>query len=274
MAYEPQVKRMPGGFPHAEVLFQTMPPTARMITVYRDGDVVRGAFKLRASLAASILDYEIPVDRTVQYHAEFYNAAGARISTSDKTPFVYHSDGLERVWIHNPFDPSVWVRTTFEFESALELVSTTNSSFHRPLGSRTPAMVAGRRTGLYDVPMSFVTETVAENDKLDQMLGTRTNSAFPVLCIRATKGLAWRRLPSPLYFGVEAVRVNVHRGIPNAIFTILGEEVEAPLAALIMPLYTRADLDAHYATRAAIDADNATRLDIDRRYDLAGTANA
>jgi hypothetical protein len=84
------------------------------------------------------------------------------------------------------------------------------------------------------------------------------------------------RLPRPLFTDVLDLKersIDLHiAGGTRTEFVTTGDEAAPPTPALVIPLLTRADLNAYYATRSALNADNLTRLGVNTRYDLAGTA--
>jgi hypothetical protein len=122
--------------------------------------------------------------------------------------------------------------------------------------------------------LDVVVDSIADADRFSALVGDYTTTTVPVLCFRV--GTSVRvRLPRPLFAAVmdpREVDLNYVDGGENIAYAIEGDEVAPPTPALVIPLLTRADLNAYYAQRADLDADNLTRLAVNRRYDLAGTA--
>lgn len=263
--------------PRAEVLFTAFAPGTTTVTVWREAAGrkyrVRGA--VNASVAGSLtrIDTEIPFGVTVTYWAEMFDAAGISLGlTGIGSALVWCAD----MWIHNPLDPQNAVRADFRSNATRKLTRPVEGEVHYPQGRRVGVAVTGQRRGLQGVTLDIVVDTLDYADKFVNMFGDYNDTFYtpPVLCIR--KGDSDQvRIPAPFYAAVlspSEVDFTYILGGESIDYQLEGDEVSPPAEGIVVPLLTRADLNAWYQTRADLNADNATRLDVNRRYELAGTA--
>lgn len=261
--------------PRVEVLVTDLPPEVTQVTGYRLADgrehQVRGMVRASTTGAISRLDTEAPFGVSVTYRAEMFNAAGVSLGF---TPSVTLTLPVVGTWLHNPLDPTGAVRVELQVSAGRTLSRPVEGTVYRPQGRRVGVVIGGHRSGLRDLALLVYTTTLADADKVASMLGDYTSTTVPVLCVRI--GSTTRmRVPRPLFLSVldpKETALDVMRGGQLIGHDLSGDEVAPPAPGLFVPLLTRADLNAFYATRAALNADNLTRLDVNRRYDLAGTA--
>jgi hypothetical protein len=261
--------------PRAEVRFTSLAAGTASVTVWRRSEgrsvVVRGALRAVASAAFARVDFEIPFGVPATYWAEMFDAAGVSLGVTGETSTVLHSDDM---WVHNPLDPFGGVRADFRGEATRALSRPIPGTVFYPQGATVGKIIAGRRRGLQDVVLDVITDTPEDADKVRSMLGGYDNVTVPVLCFRIGSGHQVR-VPRPLFAAVlDLVEqdMNFVWGGNQIAHAMSGSEVSPPSEALFVPLLTRRDINAYYATRAAANADNLTRLDINTRYDLAGFA--
>lgn len=276
--YEPTltVYTDPSPMPRVEVLFSSLDPDAAFVTVYRLAEgreyKVRGAVKAPTVGSLTRIDSEVPFGIPVTYRAEMFDSSGVSLGFTGTASATLDVD---ETWVHNPLDPSGGVRVDLRSSAGAELVRPTDGDVFYPLGRRVGVVISGQRRGLVGVPVDMVVDSVEQADKVQALLGTYATTTVPVLCIRTAADLRLR-FPRPLFVAVLTAReldINYTLGTGSTIaFQMTGDEVSPPAAGIIIPLLTRADINAYYATNAAIAADNLTRLDVNRRYDLAGSA--
>lgn len=275
MSYEPTISVKYDGAPRAQVDFDSFAPGAAYVTAWRESGgrikEVRGAVRAATAGTLSRVDTEIPAGPST-YWAEMFDAAGLPLGVTGSTTVTAHYDGT---WVHNPLNPAGAVRVQFRSQAARELSRPVAGQIVHPQGRRVGVVIGTERKGLMGLNLDVVTDTVEDADRVRAMLGDYTSTTVPVLCFRI--GASDRiRLPSPLFVGVLDIverDVNYASGWGEQIdHGIVGDEVDPPLPGLFIPLLTRADINAYYATRAAVAADNGSRGAVNRRYDLAGGA--
>ncbi len=279
MAYAPTVvPRLDAApCPRAEVVFASLHPLTRSIRAFhRYGDGrdyrVRGSIDIPVTDQTARLDFEAPFGIPITYSAEMLDSAGNSLGETDQSAPV--TLDVPDMWVHNPLDPSTSMRVEFRATAARDLSRPVSGNVFYPSRRRVAVVVAGERQGLRGVTLDVVVDTIEDADKFAALVGDYRRTTVPVLCFRV--GANDRvRLPRPLFASVmdpREIDLTYATGGTSIAFAIEGDEVSPPAPALVIPVLTRADLNAYYATRAALNADNATRLAANRRYDLAGTA--
>lgn len=261
--------------PRILVTFDDLPPTVTSLTVYRDSDrrtwKTRGAVDVVVAGGFSLVDVEAPFGVVSTYRAQMFlgTADGGYTSTASAT---CESDVP---WIHNPLEPGGAAQIDVDHSSARSLVRPTDGSLEHAENRVLGIVVAGPRRGLKGVQLMLSTDSLEVADALQTMLGgyDENDQKIPVLCIRTPR---FDRLPRTFFaavFSLEEKPVTVHMGGTLIEFSA-GDVNEAspPFPGLIIPLLTRDDIDASFASRNAIDAAYLRRLDVDRDYSKAGTA--
>jgi len=176
-------------------------------------------------------------------------------------------------WMHNPLDPQGSVQVFFGDDSSWKVTRPTPGVVSHPKGRRVGVVLSEPRQGVTGLQLTVRTSNDADADKVQVMCGD--NGMPPVLCIRLGSDDKRLRIPKPLFLSalvVAEVDMNTRWGGTELAHMVDGDEVSPPIPGLFVPLLTRADLNAFFATRAALNAGGLTRSDINRRYDLAGTA--
>lgn len=265
----------PDPCPRVEVLITDLPPTADTVTVYR---LAAGReYQMRGGVAAEVvgaltrIDFEVPFGVPAQYRAEMFDSDGLSLGF---TPTATIQVDVAETWVHNPLDPQGATTVNFLNTAAKSLKRPFDGDRVRPLGRSVAVVVTGQRRGLEDVVLDVYVDGLDQADKLQAMFGSYGVRTVPVICFRI--GAADRiRLPRPLFAGIltlDEQGLNYSVDSDLIVFGMTGDEVTPPTPALVVPLLTRADLNAFYPTRAALNAAYLTRLEVNRAYDLAGTA--
>ncbi|MDQ0726803.1 hypothetical protein [Microbacterium sp. W4I20] len=260
--------------PFVEVFVDDLIPEAAWITVYRLAGgrefLMRGAVRAPTAGAFTRIDFEIPFNIPVTYRAELFDAAGESLGfTESATTTLICAD----TWMHNPLNPSGGVKVFFGEDRGWSVTRPTPGVVSRPLGRRVGVVLSEPRYGVTGLDMVVRTSTDEDADKVQAMMGD--NGMPPIVCIRLGSNDGRLRLPQPLFLSALSVTemdMDHRWGGSELAHSLSGDEVDPPIPGLFVPLLTRADLNAFYATRAALNADNLLRLDVNRRYDLAGTA--
>ena len=265
----------PDGFPKVEVLLSGLSGSVARVTAYRfsGGRELRvsGIIDVPVAGAGTWVDHEVPAQQAT-YRVEYFNSSGVSLGFSESVTVTL---GFSGVWMHNPFAPDGGVRVDLMDTALQELSRPVPGRVVHPRGRRVGVMVSGPRHGLSGAVFDVTSHDLGTADRIQAFLGDYTTTTVPVICIRAGVDHAGLRIPSPLFLGVLDIAeegMDVFWGGEWTRQRIQGDEVSRPAPGLFVPLLTRADLNAYYASRSAMNADNLTRLGINRRYDLAGTA--
>lgn len=261
--------------PRVEVLFSSFASGTVKVDVYQLADgrtrLISGGVKAVVSGALSRIDFTIPPNIPVSYRAEMFDAAGLSLGFTDATTVTLPMAAGE-MSVHNPLNPQGAVKVIAMGTAAESISRPVDGQTVFPLNRHVGVMVAGQRHGVQGLVMDCYTETLDDADRLQALLGGYIRVSVPVLCFRTGSRM---RIPKPLFLGVLDMGEEAQTlAFGGAIIAqrITGDEVDPPTPALVVPLLTRADLNAAYATRAALNAAYLTRLDADRAYSLAGTA--
>ncbi|KAB1639870.1 hypothetical protein [Pseudoclavibacter terrae] len=261
--------------PRVDVIFPSLPAGAHTLTVVREAPrqtmQVRGAVRKRVSRLASALDFEVPFDVECSYYAIVYNDRDVEIARTGSSSITVGSESPDHARIHNPLDPSTSVLVRFEASAVATRSRHFDGEVLRPQGRRLGVVVSSGRSGYRGLALDVIAETMEQSEKIDDLFGTG-RSRLPVLCVRVPKSHYRMRFPPTLMVAVlnpDAVPILTDDA---EIWRLTGDEVTPPAPAVVVPILTRDDLDAAYATRDAMDADNVTRFAASRRYDLAGGA--
>lgn len=260
--------------PFVEVLIDDLIPEAATLTVYRLAGgrefQMRGAVRAPTAGAFTRIDFEIPFNILVTYRAELFDEAGNSLGFTDSASVtIICAD----TWMHNPLNPAGGVKVFFGEDGGWSITRPTPGVVSRPLGRRVGVVLSEPRHGVTGLGLVVRTSTDADADMVQAMVGD--NGMPPIVCIRLGSVDQRLRLPQPLFLSALSVaEIDMgHRwGGTELAHNINGDEVDPPVPGLFIPLLTRADINAFFATRASVNAGGLTRLDINRRYDLAGTA--
>lgn len=262
--------------PRVEVVFTSLhPDTESLGAIYRTGDSrewkVRGSVGIAVSDQIARIDYEAPFGIPISYRAEMLNGAGDSLGFTDSSSEV--TVDVDETWVHNPLNPQVALRVVTLDGTSYDWSRPVDGVVLYPKARRVGVVIGGARQGLRGQQFDLLVDSDADADAFSSMLGTYSRTAVPVLCFRIAS-TDRSRLPKPLFASVLNPReVDLtQQGGADIGFRFTSDEVAPPAPALVIPLLTRADIDAYYSTRAQVDADNATRFAVNRRYDLAGTA--
>jgi hypothetical protein len=264
--------------PRTSVLFSSLhPDTESLRAIHRLGGGrdfrVRDSINIAVSDQAQRLDHEAPFGIPLTYRAEMLNGAGDSLGFTDASAPV--TLDVEDTWVHNPLDPTTAVKVGVLDRSDHEWRRPVPGEKFYPEGRRVAVVVSGARRGVQNVTLSVMVETLDDADRFANLVGDYNSVTTPVLCFRLGAGIKMR-LPRPLFTDVLDLKersIDLHiAGGTRTEFVTTGDEAAPPTPALVIPLLTRADLNAYYATRSALNADNLTRLGVNTRYDLAGTA--
>ena len=276
MAYAPTIIPFTNAAPapRAEVLFTTFAPGTATVTVYRLAEgreyQVRGAVNAAVAGSLSRIDSEVPFGVPATYRAEMFDAAGMSLGFTDSGAVTLN---VAETWVHNPLDPTGAVKVVFLQGSAKSIRRPSAGKVFYPEGRTVGVVISGARSGVTGIPLPVMTETFADADKIQAMLGGYGGRTVPVLCFRTPPPM---RIPRPFFVAVmdaAETDIAVSAGDEALSWEIEGDEVAPPAPGLFVPLLTNADINAFYATNAALNAGNLTNLDVNRRYELANSGS-
>lgn len=262
--------------PRVEVLFSAFAPGTTTVDVYRIAAgrvyMVRGAVKTAVAGALSRIDFEVPFGVPVQYRAEMFDSAGASLGFTETATITLD---VAETWVHNPLDPQGATTVAFRKSALRDIERPIDAERVRPSGRTVGVIISGQRRGIEGAVLDVIVDTLEQADRLQDIVGDYDHRVTPVICFRI--GSADRiRIPRPFFAGIlrfSEQDQNYAVGYGEKIaFAMVGDEVAPPTPALVVPLLTRADLNAAFPTRAALNAFFLTRLDANRAYQFAGTA--
>lgn len=264
----------PDAVPHTVIEIDDLDPGVDSITVWRDDghdwSKVRGAVNATVVGAWSGVDWECGFNRATAYRVEMFDTDGASLGFLPQTTVEL---GSEFTWVHNHLDPRAAVRVRATNKAMSELDRPHDAELVYPRGRPYGVVVGSGRRGLVGMNFELATDTSEDADRVQALIGSASAPLPPVLCIRKGMNELSARIPHTLTLFVPTIteaRVG-HRGIN--LQQMVGSQASPPSPAIGIPLLTRADLSAAYATRAARSADNLTRAAASRRWDLAGRAS-
>tara|TARA_R110002020_G_scaffold48774_5_gene139039 strand:+ start:1336 stop:2265 length:930 start_codon:yes stop_codon:yes gene_type:complete len=296
----------PGLLPRVEVLLENIASGVAFVTIRRTASgrtfLVRGAVLQPVTDAISVVDFECPFNRQIQYVAELFDASGISLGfTSPAIMGDIESGGLlpgedefpgedvfpelgvigtgvisTDTWMHNPLNPDGGVRVQLMDTAARALSRPVPGGVVYPRGRRVGVMVAEPRRGVQGIVLDVFCEDLETADQIQAFLGDYSTTTVPVICVRLGLEDGRMRVPQPLFLGTNDIveeDVNVRWGGVNTIQRITGSEVAPPAPGLFVPLLTYADLNAFYETYTAFNAAYASYLAASRDYSLAGFAD-
>lgn len=249
--------------------------TVRVVVILRASGVIPVAGRLDASVisigASPYIDGSLGGGGLERYR--WLGSANNSASVRETRAYLGFGVPSAGSWMHNPLDPQGSVQVFFGDDSSWKVTRPTPGVVSHPKGRRVGVVLSEPRQGVTGVQLTVRTSNDADADKVQVMCGD--NGMPPVLCIRLGSDDKRLRIPKPLFLSalvVAEVDMNTRWGGTELAHMVDGDEVSPPIPGLFVPLLTRADLNAFFATRAALNAGGLTRSDINRRYDLAGTA--
>lgn len=259
--------------PRMQVLVDDLDVAVTTITLTRTAEGrsmdVRGAVRVAVSGGFQILDIECGFNIPSTYRAEMFAADGSSLGFTPIATDTLTADGC---WVHNPLYPEGAVSIDITDESGRSLTRKTNAERFEPEGRSLAILVTGRRRGLESVDLYFETDDPVVAEGFETMIGDYNTPTVPILCVRTPPFLD---IPRTFFAGVLApsrTPVNVHMGGTLRGWTSQVDEAAPPFPGIIMPLLSRDDVDAAFASRDLLDAAYGRRLDIDRDFSKAGTA--
>lgn len=263
--------------PRVEVFIDDL--DAASVTVYRLAGgrqfPVRGAVGAPTAGTLSRIDFEVPFNTEVTYRAEMFDADGLSLGFTDPESITLN---VADTWMHNPLDPQGAVSVRLVDSAARSLSRPVPGEISYPMGRRVGVVLSEPRRGLRGAVFDVITETLADADLVQAMVGGYTSSAVPVVCVRfGSDSTVRRRVTSPLFLGVLDLPeedFDVRFGGEVTVQRVTGDEVAPPAPGVFIPLLTAADINAYYATAADANSAYLTASDLNRDYTLAGYADA
>lgn len=260
--------------PRVEVFFASFVAGTASVTVYRlaggQERQMRGAVKAPTGGTLTRIDFEVPFNIPVTYRAEQFDAAGVSLGFTPSGSITVVS---AHSWMHNPLNPEGAAQIQLGGDSASRIERPTPGVVSRPRGRRVGVVLSEPRQGVTGLQLDVRTSTGADADAVQSMFGDAGRP--PVVCIRLGSDYGVMRVPQPLFLStlsVAEIDITWQWGGGELSHQVEGDEVAPPIPGLFVPLLTRADLNAVFASRAALNAAGLTRSDINRLYQYAGAA--
>lgn len=259
------------GNPFVEVFVQTVPAGTATMRVERASEdrrwTVRGGVDIPPGVA--VLDFEVPFQVPAVYRAECFNGSGSSLGYTEASTITVDES---RTFIHQPLVPQMYATVTTLAGTAETITRPNESELVLVEGATLPKVISAGRRGVTEMPYSFLVDSIAEADRVQEMLGTYEVRQLPILVVRTPPPA---RVPRTFFMHVPALPerwIAPGRESEYFSFDFSATEVEPPFPGLTTPLLTYDDLDAAYSTYTLLDAAFASYSDRDRAYQLAGTA--
>lgn len=264
-----------GGAPKVEVQLTGLAASVATVTGYRLANgrehVIRGMIRVAVSGGGTWVDFAVPAQQAT-YKVEMFDSSGSSLGFTESVDVTL---GFSGCWMHNPLSPSGAVRVTLLDTAGGSLSRPVPGSVVYPKGRRVGVMVANPRRGVAGGVFDVFCDDLDTADAVQAFLGDYTTTTVPVICVRPGVDYAGLRVTSPMFLGVNDIAeegVDVRFGGEATIQRIRGDEVSEPAPGVFVPLLTRADLNAYYATRQDLNESYLTRLSANGDYDLSGYA--
>lgn len=262
--------------PRVEIYFEDFDPGTASATVFRISGgrsfEVRGAVRAPTAGSLTRVDFEVPFNVLVSYRAEQFDADGLSLGFTESASLEGVS--VAETWMHNPLNPQGAVEVTLLDSAVKSLSRVVPGEVSYPRGRRVGVVLSEPRRGLAETVFDAFTETHADADRVQALIGGANPGAVPVVCIRTGSDNPMR-VAMPLFLGVFDIveeDVSVRSGGEETIQRLKGPEVDPPLPGLYVPLLRRKDINAYYGSRAAVNASALTRSEVNRQFELAGYA--
>ncbi|UVK62556.1 minor tail protein [Arthrobacter phage TaylorSipht] len=230
-----------------------------VLTIWRTSDgervPVRGGRNLEAVDSAYVIDYEVPLGRSVTYELEV-------LSGPDAGGMVFAPDivvAAECGYIHDPLDPLTVVpvyrtaapdgRAVLGVRAWESLTRASDVEVHRVIGASRPVAIGGQRQAPADFPLDLLTDAETHNTALRDMLDRAA-----VIVVRALPGWLGAAFPAVAYVAtpeVVEVPLTAGRGGPGRFltqWTLQGSVVRSSTARVLVALFTYQDVEEMFAT--------------------------
>lgn len=230
--------------------------TPTSISVYRIADgttsLVRNGFKVAATSAFTLTDFEAPFGTPVSYYTEVFDAAGNSLGLSSQATTTL---SVSQIWVHDPLDLtnafSVDVAGSGSIVLGAESFSTIQRAYNynrsTVIGKSKPVLQFYGEKAIEGLSFSLITDNAGALEVEDIM------SASPV-CIRTPA--QFFNLPRSLYGVLEGSQEPLNwqlSGETNDLtrWNLTFNETEAQSLGVVIAYYTYAYWQARYATYTA-----------------------
>ena len=242
---------------------------ADSITVERHvGDTltnVRGAKNETVSTGFLVTDYEIPFTTNASYRATSYSGANV-VETVESSVVSVNSPTPTRwdtIYLQDPLKPESVISVMVEQSSLASWTLKRDLDLLNVRASSLPIASGGVLSGRTDVPVTLICESDSHRDSLLAFFAEAT-----VFLVRTIDPLP---MPRGGYFSVEQIGVAPELGDlsrdPSGRWSYLAmslQEVRAPSADVVVPVFTWRDVVDNYTSWADLIATKATWADVIR----------
>jgi len=263
--------------PWVDVTLSGFSPGSNVVTVWRTSEgvrlPVRGGKNLEVIDSGLVVDYEVPLARSVVYEVEVLSGPDAGVLVPTDSVTVASACG----YLHDPLDPRVpvpvWATRAPNGEPVLapeafaELARRADVSSNRIIGGGQPVAIGGQRQAASGVDLSVLADAETQNTRLRDMTNNST-----VLVVRLLPGwlngafppVAHVSLPEVIEIPVAAGR-GLRQGFGQHLtrWSMVGDIVRPSSAAVLVALFTYQDVEDLFATyeQKQIQAGGGTYLD-------------
>ena len=249
--------------PNVQVTITDLPPSANTVTVWRTADGARAAVRttqgLTVTSSTAVNDWEAPQGRDVAYDLEVTAGVGrGTIAPTQHVTLTARTDtaGKPTWWIQDPLVPGTAIELavtrgdgsrpylTAAAVKALEYAS--DVSIVPIIGSDLPLAIGGQRLAAAGVDFSMFTATAQATTNLRNLL--RSSST---LLVRPPGTGREAGLPGLVYTAVAKPAeqpVTVAFGGSLTRWSIAGDTVAPPTAAILVPVWTYQAVNALWST--------------------------
>jgi hypothetical protein len=264
--------------PRVEVTITDVTPTDNVVNVWRTADgrrqAVRGARKLTVNGSNFLIDYEIPLGRTVAYDLEVTSGLNLGVGVTQQTATVTSTTW----WIQDPLVPSsaiaLDVTKNDSTKPYMASASLKNLDYRAQmsvipiLGSSAPVALMGQRMDAANVAFDLFTNMASVTTQLRNLL-----KQTPLLLVRSP-GLRNDGMPGLAYFGSASAMecpVTVAFGGSLTEWQLKGDLVAAPSMNVLVPVWTYGTVAALWGTYQAAQTAHAGGTYLDDLKSPSGT---
>lgn len=241
--------------PRVDIDIADLDPSVNEITIWRTADgvrkFVRGTREWAIEGSNSITDYEVPLNRSVQYELEVIEGISAEVVSSPQSVTVTTTFGT----IQDPLDPASALKLytdlgpggepSFTLEALAQFDYDTETNLVKIIGSPDAIAFIGQRMAASNVPFHVFTDVAQQSTDLRTLLA----QAAPVL-IRPLPGWA-NALPALCYVSVKTVNelpFNEAFGGQVIEWKLVGDLVAAPTVNIVVAAITYGTVQALWST--------------------------
>lgn len=247
--------------PSARITVSTIPGTVAYVQIWRgDGSTetrVMGDSDQVPAGALFIVDYRVPLGRSVTYRVVTYTAAGVVVDTATSSAVLASSTDPNLAWVMDPEDPTTALLLPLMAGTDAEISHQSSGVVVHPLVGL-PRLLGGPRT-THARPFILSTGTLAETTQFANMIKVGGQ-----LLVRPDPSV-FRHDTGLIYVGMDTIIENPrHPNEGPARWSFTGTEVEDDGWPVVVAARSWLDLEATFADWPAVEAAYATWLAVEQ----------